>query len=57
MQSAWRPIDNNTLYTVPQKEESKKLNEVAAAGGIVNAANAIQLAKTYKSSTKKNTKK
>jgi hypothetical protein len=32
---------------VPQKEESKKLTEIASTGGIVNAANAIQMANKY----------
>jgi subtilisin family serine protease len=55
MQSVWKPTDATTIYAIPQKEESKKLNEIAAAGGIVNAANAIELAAIY--SNRKTNKK
>jgi subtilisin family serine protease len=47
MQSVWKPSDINLKYTVPEKETSKSLPEIAAAGGIVNASNAIQLAAKY----------
>jgi cell wall-associated protease len=57
MQSVWKPTDASTSYAIPQKEESKNLNEIAAAGGIVNAANAIELAAVYsKRKTNKKTK-
>jgi len=47
MQSAWKPADINAIFPVPQKEASKKLQEIAAAAGIINAANAIQEAANY----------
>ncbi len=47
MQSVWKPTDLNQKYIVPEKETSKSLPEIAAAGGIVNASNAIQLAAKY----------
>ncbi|MEN9697865.1 MAG: hypothetical protein RLZ56_1286 [Bacteroidota bacterium] len=47
MQSVWKPADANTRFEVPQKDSNKTLNEIAAAGGIINAANAIQLAGIY----------
>jgi subtilisin family serine protease len=58
MQSVWKPSNTNKEYSIPQKEESKKLIDIASSGGIVNAANAITLAnkyipsKTLKSKTK-----
>lgn len=58
MQSVWKPSNTNMEYGIPQKEESKKLIDIASSGGIVNAANAITLAhkyipsKTVKSKTK-----
>jgi len=58
MQSVWKPSNTNMEYSIPQKEESKKLIDIASSGGIVNAANAITLAnkyipsKTLKSKTK-----
>lgn len=58
MQSVWKPSNTNMEYSIPQKEESKKLIDIASSGGIVNAANAIKLAnkyipsKTLKSKTK-----
>jgi cell wall-associated protease len=47
MQSVWKPSDKNLEYQVPDKEETKTLSEIAATGGIVNAASAIQLASKY----------
>jgi len=47
MQSVWKPTNPNAAFIVPQKEESKKLTEIASTGGIVNAANAIQMANKY----------
>jgi hypothetical protein len=54
MQSVWKPIDNNLSYAVPQKDESKNLDEIAKAAGIVNASNAIQTAGNYKPSKSRN---
>jgi cell wall-associated protease len=55
MKSVWKPSDALTNYTLPQKEISKTLSQMAAAGGIVNAYNALMLAKqmSNKSKTKK----
>jgi cell wall-associated protease len=47
MQSVWKPEDANTTYPIPQKEEEKTLQEIAAAPGIVNAANALQAAQKF----------
>lgn len=52
MQSVWKPDDINKTYSVPQKQEEKTLQEIAAAPGIVNAANALQFAQNYKQSKK-----
>ena len=59
IKSVWQPTDKNSSYVIPQREVAKKLDEIGKAGGIVNAANAIQLAKTIASSTpaKSNKKK
>ena len=46
-QSVWKPANKDETYYIPQKEETKTLQQIAAAGGIVNAANAIQLANSY----------
>jgi hypothetical protein len=46
MQSVWKPNDISSEYPIPQKEESKTLSQIAASGGIVNAANAVNLAST-----------
>jgi subtilisin family serine protease len=48
MQSVWKPMNENTSYEVPEKEETKTLSAIAAAGGIVNAEKAIQMAGKYK---------
>ena len=56
MQTVWKPADTNFSYPVPQKEETKKLSEIAKAAGIVNAANAIELANTYKTNNKSKNK-
>ncbi len=50
MQSVWKPTNTNMEYIIPQKEESKKLIDIASSGGIVNAANAIALANKYATS-------
>ena len=56
MQSVWKPADSNTSYSVPQKDESKTLQQIAASGGIVNAANAIQNASIFIASHAKKSK-
>ncbi len=56
MQSVWKPEDVNTTYPVPQKQEEKTLQEIAAAPGIVNASNALQLAQNFKPSKKTKSK-
>ena len=43
-QSVWKPNEPDISYDIPQKEETKSLQEIASAGGIVNAAKAIQIA-------------
>jgi subtilisin family serine protease len=48
-QSVWKPNDQDISYDIPQKEETKSLSEIASAGGIVNAAKAIQIASIYSS--------
>ena len=59
IQSVWQPTDKNLSYPIPQHEVSKKMEEISKAGGIVNAANAIELAKAMaaSSSQKSNKKK
>ena len=59
IKSVWQAADKNLRYSIPQREVSKKLDEIAKAGGIVNAANAIQLAKAMAAITpaKSNKKK
>lgn len=47
LQSARNTADDAIAYEVPQHEESKTLNEISKIGGIVNAANALALAKKY----------
>jgi subtilisin family serine protease len=46
MKSVWTPTDKEMSFAVPQRDSSKTLAAIAKAGGIVNAANAIALAKT-----------
>jgi len=46
-QSVWEPNDPDFSYDIPQKEDTKSLLEVASAGGIVNAAKAIQIANIF----------
>ena len=59
MKSAWLPKDNLVSYTVPQHDVSKRLDEISKSGGIVNAANAIEMAKMMASNlpAKSNKKK
>ena len=47
LQSNWKPNDPNTLFPIPQKDQSKKLNDMSAEGGIINAALSIQNAHQY----------
>lgn len=47
MQSCWKPKDENILFPIPQKEQSKKLTELSFEGGIINAALSIQNAANY----------
>jgi subtilisin family serine protease len=56
IQSVWKPIDPKTSYSIPQKEDTKTLQEIAAAGGIVNAANALQIANDYSTKNKNKSK-
>ena len=56
MQSVWKPTDTNASFPVPQKEASKKLQEVASAAGIINAANAIQETVNYYQKTSNKSK-
>ena len=51
IKSVWMPIEITTSYPIPQHEVAKTLLEIAKAGGIVNAAKAIQLAKMVASET------
>ena len=48
-QSVWKPNDHDTSFDIPQKEEIKSLQEIASAGGIVNAAKALQIAYLFNS--------
>jgi len=59
IKSVWQPSDKNLSYPIAQREVSKKLEEINKAGGIVNAANAIELAKAMAAapSPKSNKKK
>jgi subtilisin family serine protease len=56
LQSCWKPNDENTLFSIPQKDQSKKLNEISAEGGIINAALSIQNALLFQKNIKKNNK-
>ena len=47
LRSAWQPIDPSTSYNVPSHEQSNTLKEISKTGGIINAANAIEMAKNY----------
>jgi subtilisin family serine protease len=57
LQSNWKPNESNTLYPIPQKDQSKKLNEISAEGGIINAALSIQNALLFEKNNKKNNTK
>jgi len=57
LQSCWKPNDENTLFPIAL-DQSKRLNEISAEGGIINAALTIQNAFKYqKNTTKKNNNK
>lgn len=56
-QSVWKPNEQDISYDIPQKEETKSLAEIASAGGIVNAAKAIQIASIYNSQKASNKSK
>jgi hypothetical protein len=47
LQSCWKPIDPNSQFAIPQKDQTNTLSNIAAAGGIINAALSIQHAATY----------
>ncbi len=53
LQSCWKPEDENTLFPIPQKDQAKKLNEMSAEGGIINAALCIQNAMKFQSNKNK----
>lgn len=55
--SVWKPVDSSIKYVIPNRDTDKSLIEVCTTGGIVNAANAIALAKTYKISKPQNNDK
>ena len=57
LNSVWKPLDGNIKYIIPNRDTDKSLIEVCTTGGIVNAANAIALAKTIKISTPQNNDK
>ena len=42
LQSCWKPNDENMLFPIPQKDQSKKMKDMSAEGGIINAALSIQ---------------
>jgi subtilisin family serine protease len=56
LQSCWKPNDENTFFPIPQKDQSKKLNELSAEGGIINAALAIQNALHFQNNKYNNNK-
>lgn len=47
LQSCWKPNDPNSQFAIPQKEQTSTLSNIAAEGGIINAALSIQNAATY----------
>ena len=47
LQSCWKPKDPNSAFAIPQKEQTNTLSNMAAEGGIINAALSIQNAATY----------
>ncbi len=57
LNSVWKLVDSSIKYVIPNRDTEKSLIEVCTTGGIVNAANAIALAKTYKVATTQNNDK
>jgi subtilisin family serine protease len=53
LQSCWKPNDENMLFPIPQKDQSKKLNDISAEGGIINAALSIQNALLFQKNNHK----
>lgn len=53
LQSCWKPNDANALFPIPQKDQSKKLNELSSEGGIINAALCIQNATLFQKNKNK----
>ena len=53
LQSSWKPNDPNTLFPIPQKDQSIKLNDISAEGGIINAALSIQNALLFQRNNNK----
>ncbi len=49
LQSCWKPKDESSVFPIPNKEQSKKLLEISAEGGIINAALSIQNAANFSS--------
>jgi subtilisin family serine protease len=52
LQSTWKPNDENTLFPIPQKDQSKRLKDMSAEGGIINAALSIQNALLFQNNNK-----
>ena len=57
LRSAWQPVDPSTTYNVPQHEQSNTLKEISKTGGIINAANAVEMAKNYNAAKPAKTQK
>ncbi len=57
LNSVWKPSDPTVKYTIPNRDADKSLIEVCTTGGIINAANAVALAKTFKVNTVQNNDK
>ena len=53
LKSCWKPNDENMLFPIPQKDQSKKLNDISAEGGIINAALSIQNALLFQKNNHK----
>ena len=53
LKSCWKPNDENTLFPIPQKDQSKKLNDMSTEGGIINAALSIQNALLFQKNNHK----
>jgi hypothetical protein len=46
LQSCWKPNDQSTLFPI-SLDQSKRLNDISAEGGIINAALTIQNAALF----------